>query len=67
MLKKTKLISLILLSGAFVVPAGASAETAPFKQETNISQQNGESDLHRGGFIRPRDRSFRGYQRNDKR
>ena len=42
MLKKTKLISLILLSGAFVVPAGASAETAPFKQETNISQQNGK-------------------------
>ena len=42
MLKKTKLISLILLSGAFVVPAGASAETAPFKQETNISQRKRE-------------------------
>ena len=29
MLKKTKLISLILLSGALAVPAGAFAETAP--------------------------------------
>ncbi|WP_308550014.1 TonB-dependent receptor [uncultured Parabacteroides sp.] len=42
MLKKTKLISLILLSGALAVPAGAFAEIAPFKQETNISQQNGK-------------------------
>ena len=42
MLKKNKLISLILLSGAFVVPVGAFAETAPFKQETNISQQSGK-------------------------
>ena len=42
MLKKTKFISLILLSGALAVPVGAFAETAPFKQETNISQQNGK-------------------------
>lgn len=42
MLKKTQLISLILLTGAFVVPVGASAETAPSKQETNISQQKGK-------------------------
>lgn len=42
MLKKTQLISLILLTGAFAVPVGASAETAPFKQETNISQQKGK-------------------------
>lgn len=67
MLKKTKLISLILLSGAFVVPAGASAETAPFKQETNISQQNGKVTCIVEDSFGPRDRSFRGYQRNDKR
>ena len=42
MLKKTKLISLILLSGALAVPAGAFAETAPLKQEANISQQSGK-------------------------
>ena len=36
MLKKTKFISLILLSGALAVPVGAFAETAPFMQETNI-------------------------------
>ncbi len=42
MLKKTKLISLILLSGTFAVPVGAFAETAPLKHETNISQQNGK-------------------------
>lgn len=40
--EKTKFISLILLSGALAVPVGAFAETAPFKQETNISQQNGK-------------------------
>ena len=42
MLKKTKLISLILLSGTLAVPVGAFAETAPLKHETNISQQNGK-------------------------
>lgn len=42
MLKKTKLINVMLLAGAFVVPGGAFAETAPVKQEMNISQQNGK-------------------------
>ncbi len=41
MLKKAQLISLILLTGAYAVPTGALAETAPIKQETNISQQKG--------------------------
>lgn len=43
MLKKTKFISLILLSGVLASPpADAFAETSPFKQETNTSQQNGK-------------------------
>lgn len=42
MLKKTKLINVMLLAGAFSVPVGAFAETAPVKQEVNISQQNGK-------------------------
>ena len=43
MLKKTKIISLILLSGVLASPpADAFAETSPFKQETNTSQQNGK-------------------------
>ena len=31
-----------MLSGAFIVPVGASTRTAPIKQKTNISQQNGK-------------------------
>lgn len=42
MLKKTKLVSLILLSGAFAVPVGAFAEIAPEKQSVSISQQAGK-------------------------
>ena len=43
MLKKTKFISLILLSGVLASPpADAFAETSPFKQETNTSLQNGK-------------------------
>lgn len=42
MLKKTKLINVMLLAGAFAVPDGAFAGTAPVKQEMNISQQNGK-------------------------
>lgn len=42
MLKKTKLVSLILLAGAFALPEGAFAEIAPVKQEANISQQSGK-------------------------
>lgn len=42
MLKKTKLVSLILLSGTIAVPVGASAEIAPVKQSVSISQQSGK-------------------------
>lgn len=42
MSKETKLISLILLAGAFAVPAGATVETAPIKQSTSIFQQSGK-------------------------
>lgn len=42
MLKKTKLVSLILLAGALSVPEGAFAEIAPTKPEVNISQQQGK-------------------------
>lgn len=37
MLKKTKLVSLILLSGALAVPVGAFAEIAPEKQSVSVS------------------------------
>ena len=42
MLKKTKLVSLILLSGALAVPVGAFAEIAPEKQSVSVSQQSGK-------------------------
>ena len=42
MLKKTKLVSLILLSGALAVPVGAFAEIAPVKQSVSVSQQSGK-------------------------
>lgn len=42
MLKKTKLVSLILLSGALAVPVGALADIAPVKQDVSISQQSGK-------------------------
>ena len=42
MLKKTNLVSLILLTGAFVIPEGVFAENTPIKQEVNISQQSGK-------------------------
>lgn len=42
MLNKTKFVSLLMFSGAlaFSPPQSAFAETKPFKQETNTSQQN---------------------------
>ena len=42
MLNKTKFVSLLMFSGAlaFPPPQSAFAETKPFKQETNTSQQN---------------------------
>ena len=42
MLKKTKLVSLILLSGALAVPVGTSAEIVPEKQSLSIPQQMGK-------------------------
>lgn len=42
MLKKTKLVSLILLSGALAVPVGAFAEIAPEKQSVSVPQQSGK-------------------------
>lgn len=42
MLKKTKLVSMVLLSGILMVPLGVSAETIPEKPNVSISQQSGE-------------------------
>lgn len=42
MLKKTKLVSLILLAGALSVPEGVFAEIAPTKPAVNLSQQQGK-------------------------
>lgn len=42
MSKKIKLVSLILLVGALVLPDGVNAEIAPNKQNMNISQQQGK-------------------------
>lgn len=42
MLKKTKIISLVLLTGACVISENTFAEIIPFKQPMAISQQNGK-------------------------
>lgn len=41
MLKKTKLVSLLLLTGTFIVPGGAFAEAIPEKPSVSLSQQDG--------------------------
>lgn len=40
--KKTKVLSLILLSGALYAPVSAYPEIAPLKQDVNLSQQSGK-------------------------
>ena len=42
MLKNFKPVSLILVAGAMTLPVSASADFAPEKHETAISQQNGK-------------------------
>lgn len=42
MIKKTELVSLMLLAGAAVVPAVASAETVPDRTSVNVTLQDGK-------------------------
>ena len=42
MLKKTKLVSLMLLAGTLAVPESAFAEITPERPSVSLSQQNGK-------------------------
>ena len=42
MLKKTKLVSLMLLAGALTVPVGVSADITPERPSVSLAQQNGK-------------------------